>query len=821
MSLQTLAQDFGYGARTLGRSPGFTVVAVLVLALGLGATTAIFSLFNAVMLRPLPFFEPDRLVVLWEDFSALGGPARVEAAPATYVAWEERAQSFEAMAALVGLTYNLTGEGEPERLPGTRATTNLFSLLGMQPIVGRTFSPDDEGPESVPVAIISEDLWIRRFGADPGIVGRTIRLDGLSRTIIGVVPSDFRFPNSEVAVWVPAAFSPQELAQRSAYFYYVVARLERGTSLSEAQAEMTVIARALQQDTTGGAEALDGGAPGIGATVASLQEHLSRPARPMLRILLVAVGAVLLITCANVANLLLARGTERRRELAVRKALGAGDTRIVRQLVTESAVLAVLGVVVGGALAMLSFDFMARLMPSSYPQGAGPGLDWRVLSFTAAIALLAVLLFGAGPALAVSRVDLSEALKKGVGAVATRGSRIRNGLVIGEVALTVVLLAATGLLLRSYTQVLAVDPGFRTDNLLIAVTPLSPSRYGELETRSAFYRGVLERVNTLPGVSGAGFVTFPPLVFDGGRSLITIDGRPAPPPEELANNITSSRIITPGYLPALGVPLIRGRLLDERDAPNAPLTVIINQAMAQMHWPGENPIGARLRIGMTEAGNPLYTVVGIVGDVRQMGLDVPPAPEVYYSFAQAPNDGPFYWPSHLVVRTQADPMALAEAVRDAVWAVDPTQPVSNLRTMDDVLDAELASRDMQLTLIGGFGALALLLASIGLYGVLSYTVAQRASEIGLRMALGAERGRVVRAVIGHALGLAGIGLVLGIAGALSLAWLLASFLFGVSPQDPATHAGIAGLLLLVTILAGYVPARRAAAVDPMATLRAE
>jgi putative ABC transport system permease protein len=544
---------------------------------------------------------------------------------------------------------------------------------------------------------------------------------------------------------------------------------------------------------------------------------LSRDARPTLLVLLAAVGAVLLITCANVANLLLARGAKRRTELAVRKALGAGAGRVLRQLLTESAVLASLGVIVALALATLSFEYLARMMPASYPQGAAPGLDWRVLSFTVVIASLTVLLFGAGPALAASRLDVNDALKRSVGAL--HGGRLRSALVVAEITLTAVLLVAAGLLLRSYAQVLRVEPGFRAEGLLIATTILPPSQYGAPAARSAFYERVLERVAALPGVTATGYVNFPPLVFKGGRSLVTIDGQAPPPREEFARNITSTRVASAGYLATLGVPLVQGRLLDERDTPSATTAVVVNQAMVRLHWPDSNPIGARLKIGGPQTDSPWFTVVGVVGDMRQMGLDVAAEPEMYFPYTQRTDDGQFNWPSHLVVRAPGDPMALASAVRSAVWEVDAEQPVSNIRTMSDVVDAELANRNTQLTLVGSFAVVALLLACVGLYGVLSYAVAQRTSEIGLRMALGAERRNVVRAVLRSALLLAGLGIVIGLPVALGLTHLLASVLFGVEPADPATLLGVCALLLLMTILASYLPARRAASVNPIAALR--
>ena len=815
MKLESLAQDIAYAARTLHRSYGFTIVAVLVLALGIGATTAVISLANAVMLRPLPFVEPDRLVVLWSDISRIGGPARTQTTLPTYTAWKERASSFEDMAALLPVTYNVTSDGEPVRLEGTRATTNLFSLLGLQPILGRTFSADDEGPQAGPVAVLSEDLWIRRFGARSDVIGRPIRLDGLSHTVIGVVPSDFRFPKADVAVWVPAAFTPEELAQPGAFSYYVVARLERETTLTKAQAEMTTIARSMQEQAS---RSNEGGNLDLGVTVAPLHLELSRDARPMLVMLLAAVGAVLLITCANVASLLLARSTDRRKELSLRKALGATGGRLLRQILTESAVLACLGLLIGVALCTLSFDYLTRLMPGAYPDGAGPTLDWRVLSFTAGIALLTVLLVGVGPALAASRLELNATLKKGVGAVGVaRSSRMRNTLIVGQIAMTAALLVGAGLLLRSYAKVLNVEPGFRTENILIAETALSPSQYGEPGSASRFSERVLERVNALPGVSNAAYVNVAPLL-GRRRSLITIEGRPPPPREEGYRLIVSDRAVSPGYLSTLGVPLIRGRYLATQDDADAPFSVVINEAMARVHWPNQDPIGARFTIG--PPGEPTFTVVGIVGNVRQTGLDAPPEPEMYTPFAQRLRYSSD-WPRHLLVRTQSESPALAASVRNAVWEVDASQPVSIIGTMSDVLDAELANRDMQLTLVGGFAVAALLLASVGLYGVLSYTIAQRTPEIGLRMALGAHRGTVVRAVLRNALFLTALGILLGLAAALGFSRLLASFLFGVEPSDPFTFVVVSVLLLLVATLAGYLPARRAASVDPMSALRIE
>jgi putative ABC transport system permease protein len=815
-TLDGIAQDVRYALRTLRASPAFAAVAVLILALGIGANTAIFSLVSAVLLKPLPFPEPDRLVLLWENFTAAGGPPRVNPAAATYVEWKARSRSFEDMAMFDARTFNLTGRGEPERLMGVRTDTNLFSVLGMQPLLGRTFMPDDEGPGATPVVVISEGLWTRRFGADPRLIGRTIDLDGLQRTVIGIVPPHFRYPSKEVSLWLPAQYSPEELAERNAYNYYVLARLGPGVTLAGAQAEIDATALAIQRDLqgdTGQAQAL----------VTGLQEYLSLDARPTLYVLLAAVGTILLITCANVANLLLARAARRQKELAVRKAIGAGNGRVLRQLLTESAVLAAGGVVLGVALSTLSFGYLARLIPGTFPGGSSPGLDWRVLSFTVVLSVLTVLLFGAGPALAAARRGFNETLKKGVGAnAAPRTGRLRNALVVAEITFTVVLLAAAGLLLRSYAAVLAVDPGFRADNLLVAETALAPSKYKELADRTELYRRVLERVSALPGVDSAGYVNLAPLVFKGGRAYVSIEGQPPPAREQFSRNIVADRVAGAGYFETLGVPLLRGRLFDSRDGPDAAPTAIINESMARRFWPDTDPLGARVKIGNAENALPWVTVIGVVGDVRQMGLDVEPDPEFTLSAANQPVlNGEFFWPRHLLVRTKVDAMTLAAAIRGAVWEVDADQPVASVRSMREVLDSELTNRNTQMTLVGGFAGLALLLAAVGLYGVLSYTVAQRTAEIGLRMALGAQASTVVRGVLRSALGLAAIGIALGLAGALGVTRFLSSFLFGVSPMDPATFAAVAVLLILVTSVASWVPARRAASVDPVSALRSE
>jgi putative ABC transport system permease protein len=808
------AGDVRYAFRALRRTPGFTALAVLILALGIGASTAIFSLVNSVLLRPLPFVEPDRLVTLWENFTSIGGPEQGEPALANLLDWQTRSRSLESVAVFESRPYNLTGDGDPERLVGMRTSPNLFSVLGTQPLAGRTFLPD-ETTESTPVAVISQSLWMRRFAADPGLIGREILLDGVAHTLIGVVPRDFRTLRTisvDVDVWVPTAFTPEERAQRNSHYLYAIGRLAPGVSLETAQSESAAIGAALRQEypTLGGME----------LALTPLHEHLASDARPTMRLLLGAVGVLLLITCVNVANLLFARGAGRARQIAVRKALGATRGRMLQQLFAESAVLASLGVLLGAVLSVASFGYLERLIPPTLPGGTAPGFDWRVLVFMAGIAIFTVLLFGAGPALAAARTQLNDDLKVGVGHRSTpRGGRLRNTLAVAEIALTLMLVAAAGLLLRSYAELLAVDPGFEPQNLLVAETTLTGARYSEPGDRAAFYDRVLERVRALPGVVDVGYTNYAPLLFKGGRALIVIEGQPPPTPEETLRNLVSNRVSGEGYLETLGVPLVAGRLFDGRDAADSERVVIINRAMAQRYWPNEDAVGRRFMV-VGPPDPPWLTVIGVVGDVRQMGLDVAAEPEMHlHPDQQTQGTPPFMWPRHLVVRTAGEPLALTAAVRNAVWDVDPDQPVSRIQSMSAVLDAEVASRNTQLTLVAAFAVLALVLAAVGLYGVLSYTVAQRTSEIGLRMALGAQQSTVVRGVVRGAFIIAAMGLALGALGALAITQLLQAFLFGVSATDPVTFITAVGLLLLVTSAAAYVPARRAASVDPIAALR--
>jgi putative ABC transport system permease protein len=805
--LADLLRDFRYSARSLRRTPGFTVVAVAVLALGIGATSAIFSLVSAVWLKPLPFADAERLVTLWLDLSAIGGRPRNEVSPGNYADWQPRAQSFESMAVIEPFFFNFTSAGdEPERLAGVKASPNLFTTIGLAPLLGRTFVPDDGGGG---VVVVSEGFWLRRLAGDPAAVGRTITLDGSPQVIVGVVPRDFRFPSGDTDVFVPTVLTPEETARHMSFYMYVVAKLRADVSINSARAEMAAIGAALNRDFPGARR----GAP---VDIVPLREDLAGAVSPTLSALLGAVALVLLIACANVANLLLARAAGRQKELAIRKALGAARGRVLRQLLSESFLLAAMGVVLGLGIAAVCFEYLSRLIPGTLPASTRLALDPRVLGLTIAAALVTVLLFGAGPALVAARRDFSAAFGRALGAQAG-ARRLRTALVVAEIALTVVLLAGAGLLLRSYQAVLAVDPGFDAAGLLVADTVLPESRYPDLPSRDAFQRRVLENVRAIPGVESAGYASFAPLLFKGGQLVVFVAGQPTPEPGQLLRNIANNRGASPGYFETLGVPLVSGRFIDERDVRSASRVVVVNESLARWHWPDQDPIGQRISIGAADS-EPM-TVVGVVGDLRQMGLDVPANRELFVPIEQA--TAPFMGPRQLVVRAAGDPLVLAAAVRRAIWSVDPDQPVANIRSMMEVVDAEFANRSTQLTLIGAFAVLALLLAAVGLYGVLSYTVSQTTAEIGLRMALGAEARGVVGAIVRSALGIAMIGIAIGLIAAYALTRTITAFLYGVSATDPATALSVAVVLLVVAFAAAFVPARRAAGIDPTIALRAE
>jgi putative ABC transport system permease protein len=811
--LGDFGQDIRYGLRVLWKNPGFTAVAVVALALGIGANSAIFSVVNAVLLRPLPYKDPDRLVMVWEENSKSGYPKDTPAA-ANFVDWRDQNQVFEGMAAVAEQDFNLTGSGEPVRLTGRRVSAELFPLLGVAPHAGRTFGPEEDRPGAGKVVVLSHGLWQRRFGADRTLIGRTLNLNGEPHTVVGVMPAHFRFPTRSDELWVPIAFTPEQAANRGRHYLEVVARLKQGVTVERAQAEMSTIAARLQQQHPEQNT-------GLGAAVEPMHEHLVGDIRPALLVLLGAVGFVLLVACANVANLLLARAATRQKEIAVRTALGASRLRLIRQFLTESVLLAALGGVLGLLLAVWGVSLLGAFVPDDISQVKDIGVDARVLGFTLVVSLLTGLVFGLAPATQASNFNLNETLKEGGrdSSSGSRGKRIRGLLVVTEVAVSLVLLIGAGLLINSFLRLRSVDPGFKVDNLLTMSVVLPRERYPNFERRTSFYTDLLARVQSLPGVRSAAVTSWIPLAATQGDSIgVSAEGHPDPLPGQGKRPSVATRVVSPQYFRTMGIQLLGGREFEEgRDRTDSPVVVLVSEAFARRFWPNESAVGKRVNPGDPNDPADWYEVVGVVRDVRQFELAAEPKPQMYFTYTQA---GVFL-PRHLVVSTDADPLAVAGAVRSAVWEVDREQPVSDISTMREVLSESLARERFSMMLLGVFAALALLLAAVGLYGVMSYTVAQRTREIGLRMALGAQRGDVLRLVVGQGLKLVLAGVALGLVAAVALTRLMKSLLYGVSATDPATLVTISLVLVAVAVVASYIPARRATRVDPLTALRYE
>jgi putative ABC transport system permease protein len=807
--VRTLFQDVRYGLRMMAKNPGFTFFVVAVLALGIAANTAIFSIADAVLVRPLPYRQADRLVMVWEDASSYGFPRDTPAA-GNFAAWKARNEVFEDMAASsFSASFNLTGDGNPEEIPGGFVTANLFSVLGARPALGRDFSASDDIPGAPHVVILSQGFFLRRFGGDPQIIGKQLWLNYEKYNVVGVMPRGFQFPDRDPQLWAPVQFTAAQLANHGNHHLQVVARLKPGVSLKSANANLAAIAKQLEQENPSSNAK-------VGAYAVPLRQELAGKTRPALLVLLGAVCFVLLIACANVANLLLARASGRRREIAMRLALGASRSRIARQLLTESLLLAGLAGAAGLILSTFATQLLASLIPEGIAPMNGSGMDGRVLVATIVISVATGVLFGILPALRVSRLDLVTSLNQGGRSGIGSSRRLRDALVVSEVALAIVLLAGAALMLRSFEKLLHLDPGFRADHVLVVRTPLPRQKYEAFAPRAAFHSDVLSRVERLPGVTGAGYTTWVPLTNHGGATGITLEGRPQPAPGEIP--IPNCRIISDGYIRALGVKLIDGRALDQRDGTSASPVALINQTMARNLWPGESALGRRFKQGSFAEHSPWITIVGIVGDVHQAGLDAPARPEMYLPYLQ--QDFGFE-PEYLVVRTTGDPMRMAEAVRQQVWAVDNEQPVAGAMPLEELVDDTLAPRKTQAGLLGGFAVLALLLSALGIYAVLSFTVTQRTQEFGVRMALGAQPGDVLQMVLSQGARLFILGAVIGLATAFALSRTLEHLLYGVSATDPISFAMVTVLLAGVTLLACYFPARRAMRVDPMIALRYE
>jgi putative ABC transport system permease protein len=805
-----LLQDVRYAFRLLAKSPMFTVIAVLTLALGIGANTAIFSVVNAVLLRPLPFQDPSRLVLVIEKSKY----PTITVSYQNYLDWRDQSRSFDSMEALYGTNMTLTGKGEPERLVGRMVTAGFFPLLGVSPRIGRNFTPEEDRAGGTPVAILSYALWQRRFGGSKDVLGQTMDVDAQPYTVVGVLPPDFQF--FQLAdVYLPFHPWAKTLPDDRNWHPGIlpVARLKPGATREQARTEMQTISKRLE-------EQYPVYNTGCSSDVILAHDQLVRSSRPALLLLLGAVSFVLLIACVNVANLLLARAASRAREIAIRTALGAGRMRMLRQLMTESVLLSLLGGGLGLLLAWSALGPLLRISAGSLPQTATIGLDGWVLAFTAGIAIFIGLLFGIFPALRAAKLDLRESLNEGSrGSTAGPGHhRLGNALVSLEIGLAMLLLVGAGLLLRSFSRLEDVPPGFQADHLLVADIPVSQAVYAKPEQRFEFYDRLVEGARTLPGVRAAGAASFLPV--SGGGSVIhfNITGRPP----KSANDFTAAgyRTVTPSYFETLGVPLLQGRLIAAADTEKAPGVVVINASMARLYFPNENPLGKHMQLGATpEKDIPTMEIVGVVGDVRP-GLGIDPQAEMYLPYRQADQLLPVFQLS-IVMRTAGDPLLQTVALRSALAQIDPNEPLVKVRTMEENMATTVAEPRFRAWLIGIFALLALVLAAVGVYGVMSYTVTQRTSEIGVRVTMGAQPQDVFRIIVGEGLRLALLGVGIGLVTALALTRLLRSFLFGISAYDPLTFIGVSVLLTTVAVAASYFPARRATLVDPLVALRYE
>ena len=808
-TIDELRGDLIFAARMLRKNPGFTAAAVLTLGLGIGANTAIFSLCNAVLFRPLPYADPDHVFVLWETMVA----KPITVAPANFIDWRNASQSFSEMAAVnSNAGFTLGSLDEPARLAGAGVSASFFSLLGIQFALGRGFLQDEDRPANSRVAVLSHRVWQERFGADPGITGKTIRLNDDTYNVVGVLPADFQFATnaadfqarSQVDIWVPLALNLERL-QRGTHPLRVVARLKPGVTLSQAQAELNVLGANLARMYP--ADNKDKGIMAI-----PIAEQVTANVRLALQALLSAVGLVLLIACANVANLLLSRAAARQREMAVRVALGASQRRLAQQLLTESILLAVLGAITGSGLALAATRFVIPLLPADLSRASGIVVDARMLVFTVGISLFAGILFGLGSLLGIKRVNPGESLKQTNRVAGGGQSVVRSVLAVSQISIATILLIGAGLMAKSFWALMHVPPGFHTESILTARLSLPKSRYPDNRRVAAFERQVLEGLHGRAGIQSAGFATYLPLSGSDNGWAFFIENQPPLPVGTF--NFAKYRPVSEGYFETLGIPLLRGRLFTAADVADSPWVVVINDSMARQYWGSKNPVGERLRFN----GPPWRTVIGVVGDVRHQGLDGEPRPEMYMPVDQAANleTGPT-----IVVRTGLDARAGAAAVREVISAIDREFPVDRIETMEQVLSRSVAEPRFRTTILATFSIVALLMASIGIYGVMNYLVIQRTREFGIRLSLGATRGDLMYVVIGRAAGLTGLGICLGLGGAVLLVRFIAKLLFQTPPLDGWTFAVIPIVLAVVALLASYLPARRSTRVDPMVALRYE
>jgi putative ABC transport system permease protein len=809
-ALDDAVQDLRYGVRLLRKHPAFAVVASLTLALGVGAFTAIYAVVDAVLLTPLPYQDADRLAMVWEDVNTPGyANAQNTPAPGNFHDWRRQNSTFVDLAAVRYGAWNLTGAGDPIRLEGERVSASFFRLLRVEPIVGRLFTPDEDGATDPRVVLLGHALWVDRFGSSPSIVGRTVRLNNEAFTVVGVMPRGFAFPDPDDQLWVPLGLSPEQLVNRGSHFLRVVGRLKPGVTAPQAQADLSTIAARLSV-------AYPDSNTGVGVRVIPLLEQTVGDVRRPLLVLLGIAGFLLLMVCANIGNLVLARASARGREFAVRAALGASRARLLRQLLVEGILLATIGGACGLALASWAVAILRWLAPADLPRVDIIVLNGSVAALNFAAALVAGVICGLMPALRPQVRDLRDALENDARASAAGSSlRTRNVLVVAQTALGVVVLVGAGLLLRSFVRLMQVPLGFRSEGVLTFRAVLPPARYTTEPQQAAFYRQLTDTLTSLPGVTSAGAISFLPLTVSGRTTGVSIEGEPAHRPGQI--RMVDFRVISPGYLAAMSIPLLAGRDVAWSDASSTQPSIVVSETMARTFWPRQRAIGRRLKLGSLEEDTPWLTVIGIVADARQLDLMHMPRPAMYFPAlqGQATGDTLRDW----VVRTSTDPAALAAAVSNAVWSIDPALPVTRQKTMAQVRSAATASQRFNLLLAGLFAGLAVVLAVTGLYGVTAYTVAQRTRELGIRVALGAGKVALLRLMLAHAMQLTVTGLVVGTLGALALTTVMSKLLFDIGARDPVTFVAVGALLFLVSLVASFLPAHRATRVDPVEALR--
>jgi putative ABC transport system permease protein len=809
--MSAISQDLHYGFRIFLRNPGFTLIVLISLALGIGANSAIFSLVNAVLMRPLPFHDAEKIVMVWEDASWVGFPENTPA-PANYADWKSQNHVFSSMAAMRPESFNLTGSGEPQRLMAYQVTASFFPLLGVRPIHGRFFTESEDTPEANKVVVLTYGFWQSRYAGNKNILGTDIILNNAKHTIIGILPANFQFFSPEISIWAPIAFTTEQLQERNSHNLEVVARIKDGVSFEKAQAEIKTI-----QKNIGLEYPEETGEGKLGAFIVPIREQLVGDVKRPLILLLFAVAFVLLIACANIANLLLSVAASRKKEIALRAALGANRSRLLRQMITESLVLAAIGGILGLLFAFISFSFLRQMIPAELTLLTNLSIDLKVLLYTLGISLITGVIFGIAPSLQASKTDLNETLKSGGVRTGSTfaATKLRSIMVVAETSLALILLVGAGLLIQTIQKLQTVNVGFQPQNVIRFRTILPTSKYDTHEKRIAFYDEVLNRVKGLSKVQSAGYTTSVPLDWKGGTSGYEWEGKPLARGEILD---AAHRQVTSNYLQTMGIQMVEGRYFDGTETTNSMNVAIINEAMTKSYSSDQSPLGKRFKLS---GSSRWFTVIGIARNTRNMGLEVETKAEMYFPAAQANFGYTFYAPQDLAIRTAENPINIANDIRQIIRSIDQDLPVSNVMTMNELLRNEFAHRRFTMFLLAAFAALALLLACLGIYGVLSYFVNQQIPEIAVRLALGARPSSILYLVLKRGMGLALIGIAIGALFAFGLARIIQGLLFGVSARDPQTFFSVTIVLLLTALVASLLPALRAMRVNPVTALRYE